>query len=149
MSSAGSLERPARPVDLFWVQVRPLGHTARRYLHPVVHAPIASRSGTTALHLGDTQSDPATWVAAGVPAAGVDLALVPYWYALDQARFEALLGVLRAGTVVLLHTPRQDGDGWAAARRELQDRYRQVWVPGAAGEIIEVARRSPVGPEGN
>jgi hypothetical protein len=45
--------------------------------------------------------------------------------------------------VVLLHTPRQEGDGWAAVSRELQDRYPQVRVPRAAGDLIEVASRSP------
>lgn len=135
---------PGEPVDLGWVQVRPLAIPHGPTVHPVGHAAyLVTLDGTTALHLGDTQSDPATWGAAGVPAAGVDLALVPYWYALDRARFEALLGVLRAGTVVLLHTPRQDGDGWAAVSRELQDGYPQVRVPRAPGDRIEVARRSP------
>ena len=133
-----------KPVNLGWVQVRPLAIPHGGTVHPVGHAAyLVTLDGTTALHLGDTQSDPGTWVAAGVPAAGVDLALVPYWYALDQARFEALLEVLRAATVVLLHTPRQDDDRWAAARRELQDRYPQVRVPRAPGDLIEVAGRSP------
>jgi L-ascorbate metabolism protein UlaG (beta-lactamase superfamily) len=133
-----------KPVDLGWVQVRPLAIPHGGTVHPVGHAAyLVTLDGTTALHLGDTQSDPATWVAAGVPAAGVDLALVPYWYALDQARFEKLLDVLRAGTVVLLHTPRQEDDRWAAVRRALEARYRQVRVPRASGDLIEVASRSP------
>jgi L-ascorbate metabolism protein UlaG (beta-lactamase superfamily) len=132
------------PVDLSWAQVRPLAIPHGGTVHPVGHvAYLVTLDGTTALHLGDTQSDPGTWAAAGVPAAGVDLALVPYWYALDQARFEALLGVLRAGTVVLVHTPRQDDDQWAAARHKLLDRYPQVRVPRAPGDLIEVASRSP------
>lgn len=133
----------AAPVDLGWVQVRSLAIPhGRGTVHPVGHAAyLVTLDGTTALHLGDTGSDPGTWAAAGVPAAGVDLALVPYWYALDQGRFEALLEVLRAGTVVLLHTPRQDDDRWAAVRRELQERYRRVRVPRAAGDVIGGASR--------
>jgi L-ascorbate metabolism protein UlaG (beta-lactamase superfamily) len=133
---------PAEAVDVGWVQVRPLAIPHGVTVRPVGHAAyLVTLDGLTALHLGDTQSEPATWVSAGVPAAGVDLALVPFWYALDQGRFQALLEVLRAGTVVLLHTPRQDDGGWAGARRELQDRYPQVRIPRAPGEVIEVAPR--------
>jgi hypothetical protein len=71
----------------------------------------------------------------------VDLALVPFWYALDQGRFEALLKVVGPGTVVLLHTPREEDARWGAVRRDLEGRYPQVRIPRAAGDVIDVASR--------
>jgi hypothetical protein len=37
--------------------------------------------GTTAVHLGDTSGDPKAWPDLGLPEEGVDIPLVPYWYA--------------------------------------------------------------------
>jgi L-ascorbate metabolism protein UlaG (beta-lactamase superfamily) len=130
---------PGAPVDLGWVRVRslgiPHGHTSR----PVGHAAyLVTLGGTTALHLGDTQSDPATWRGAGVPETGVNLALVPYWYALEKGRLEAAMAVLRARTVVLFHAALEQGEsGWAEVSRELRERYPQVRTPLVPGEVVE------------
>lgn len=132
-----SADRPAA-VDLGWVRLLalaiPHGPTSR----PVQHAAyLLTLDGTTLLHLGDTGSDPDTWPALGLPSGGVDVALVPYWYALDETRFAALLAVTRARTVVLLHTPRADGDNrWAAIARDLRKRYRQVEIPASPGAAV-------------
>lgn len=130
---------PAPAADLGWVRVRPLAipHGGTR---PVGHAAyLVTLDGTTALHLGDTQSDPATWRAAGVPEAGVDLALVPYWYALEEGRLEAAMAVLRARAVVLFHVALQDAEsGWAETSRELRERYPQVRAPLVPGEVVEL-----------
>jgi L-ascorbate metabolism protein UlaG (beta-lactamase superfamily) len=130
---------PGAPVDLGWVRVRslgiPHGHTSR----PVGHAAyLVTLDGTTALHLGDTSSDPATWRAAGLPEAGVDLALVPYWYALEEQRFAATMAVLRAKRVVLLH-PALDAveGGWVETSRGLRERYPQVRAPVVPGELVD------------
>ena len=65
-------------MDLGWLAIRPLdiphGPTVRHVGHT---AYLLTLDGVTALHLGDSQTEPATWIAAGVPAEGVDLALVP------------------------------------------------------------------------
>jgi L-ascorbate metabolism protein UlaG (beta-lactamase superfamily) len=130
---------PAPPVDLGWVRVRslaiPHGPTSR----PVGHAAyLVTLDGTTALHLGDTQSDPATWRAAGVPERGVDLALVPYWYALEEGRLEAAMAVLRARTVVLFHAALEEGEsGWAGVSRGLRERHPEVRAPLVPGEVVE------------
>jgi hypothetical protein len=72
----------------------------------------------------------------------VDIALVPYWYALEDARFQRLLDVIHARTVVLLHVSpgaaRGDG-GWPARLRELQARFPQVRAPGQPGEVVELS----------
>jgi len=98
--------------------------------------------GTTALHLGDTSGDPKSWPELGLPVGGVDIALVPYWYALEDARFQRLLDAVHARTVVLLHVSlgaaRGDG-GWPARLRELQARYPQVRAPGQPGEAIKLS----------
>jgi L-ascorbate metabolism protein UlaG (beta-lactamase superfamily) len=122
-------------VDLGWVRVQPLaiphGHTMR----PVGHAAyLVTLDGTTALHLGDTSSDPDTWRAAGVPAAGVDLALVPFWYALDEARFAEALAVLKARRVLLFHAPRDGSD--RERLRGVQERHSEVRGPLGVGETV-------------
>jgi L-ascorbate metabolism protein UlaG (beta-lactamase superfamily) len=137
---------PGPPVDLGWVQVRPLAIPHGQTSRPIGHAAyLVTLDGTTALHLGDTSSDPDTWRSAGVPATGVDLALVPYWYALDEGQFEAAMAVLRARKVVLFHVAREAGEsdglgepgGWAAVSRKLRERYPQVRTPLVPGEVVE------------
>jgi L-ascorbate metabolism protein UlaG (beta-lactamase superfamily) len=124
-------------VDLGWVKVQalaiPHGPTPRQVQHVAF---LVTLDGTAVLHLGDTQSDPATWPGLGLPARGVDIALVPYWYALHEEPFRALLQVTRARRIVLLHLPVES----AAARplrNDLRDRYPQVEIPAAAG--VELA----------
>lgn len=133
-------------VDLGWVRLQalaiPHGHTSR----PVQHvAWLLTLDGTTLLHLGDTNSDPDTWRAFGLPAGGVDVALVPCWYALDEARLRSLLATTRARRVVLLHVP-LDGapsgyagerGGWEAFGRDLRTRYPQVEIATRPG--VELA----------
>ena len=130
---------PAPPVDLGWVRVRPLAIPHGPGARPVGHAAyLVTLDGTTALHLGDTQSDPATWRAAGVPETGVDLALVPYWYALEEGLLEAAMAVLRAKRVVLFHTALEAVESdWPETSRGLRERYPQVRAPLAPGEIAD------------
>jgi L-ascorbate metabolism protein UlaG (beta-lactamase superfamily) len=130
---------PAPPVDLGWVRIRPLAIPHGPTSRPVGHAAyLVTLGGTTALHLGDTQSDPDTWRGAGVPETGVNLALVPYWYALEKGRLEAAMAVLRARTVVLFHAALEQGEsGWAEVSRELRERYPQVRTPLVPGEVVE------------
>jgi L-ascorbate metabolism protein UlaG (beta-lactamase superfamily) len=135
--------RGAEPaaVDLGWARVQalaiPHGHTVR----PVEHvAYLITLDGTTMLHLGDTNSDPETWPGLGLAAEGVDAAFVPFWYALDEHRFEALLRITRARTVVLLHLPRVPDSGWGASARELRERYPQVEIPARFGMTLRLRR---------
>jgi L-ascorbate metabolism protein UlaG (beta-lactamase superfamily) len=126
-------------VDIGWARIQalaiPHGHTMR----PVEHvAYLVALDGTTALHLGDTGSDPATWTGLGLPATGVDLALVPFWYALDSERFASLLRVTRARTVVLLHLPRTPDGSWDSAAREVRRRYPQVEIPTRLGSKVSL-----------
>jgi L-ascorbate metabolism protein UlaG (beta-lactamase superfamily) len=124
-------------LEIGWARVQalaiPHGHTVR----PVAHvAYLIGLDGTTALHLGDTDSDPDTWPELGLPSSGVDLALVPFWYALDDKRFASVLRVTRARTVVLLHLPRTPDRSWVATARELRRRYPQVAIPTQFGSTV-------------
>ena len=128
-------------LDLGWVRIHalaiPHGHTVR----PVQHvAYLLALDGTTVLHLGDTSSDPETWPALGLPARGVDVALVPFWYALDGERFRSLLQVTHASTVVLLHLPRTPDQSWDESARELRERYPQVEIPMRPGMGVMLRR---------
>jgi L-ascorbate metabolism protein UlaG (beta-lactamase superfamily) len=122
------------PVDLGWVRVRPLAIPHGRTVRPVGHAAyLVTLDGMTALHVGDTGSEPATWLSAGVPPAGVDVAMVPFWLASDETRFGALLESLRVKTVVLLHAPPGEAAG---ATRALRRRFPQMRAPLAPGEVV-------------
>lgn len=125
--------------DIGWARIQalpiPHGHTMR----PVEHvAYLVALEGITALHLGDTNSDPQTWPGLGLPSTGVDLALVPFWYALDDERFASLVRVSRARTVVLLHLPRTPDGSWDATARELRRRYPQVEIPFRFGSKVSL-----------
>ena len=126
-------------LDMGWARIQalpiPHGHTMR----PVEHvAYLVTMDGTTALHLGDTSSDPETWPGLGLPANGVDLALVPFWYALDEERFASLVRVTHARTVVLLHLPRTPDRSWDSAAREVRRRYPQVEIPTRFGSRVSL-----------
>jgi L-ascorbate metabolism protein UlaG (beta-lactamase superfamily) len=130
-----------RAADLGWVRVRPIPVPHGPTLRPVKHTwYLIDLGGTTALHLGDTSADPKGWSHLELPARGVDIALVPYWYALEDASFQRLLDVIHARTVVLLHVSRGAGRGeWPARFRELQARYPQVRAPWQPGEVVDPA----------
>jgi hypothetical protein len=68
----------------------------------------------------------------------VNLALVPFWYALDDERFASLIRVTRARTVVLLHLPRTPERSWDATARELRRRYPQVEIPTRFGSKVSL-----------
>jgi L-ascorbate metabolism protein UlaG (beta-lactamase superfamily) len=136
-----------RAADFGWVRVRPVpvphGPTVRPVGHTGWHVTL---DGLTAVHLGDASGDPNSWPDLGLPDSGVDVALVPYWFALDEDRFRTLLEVVRARTVVLLHVSldaaeRGGGNGgWPARLKELQARYPQVRAASGPGEIVELGR---------
>jgi Beta-lactamase superfamily domain len=122
-----------RATDLGWVQVRPIPIAHGPTIRPVGHSwYLVTLDGLTALHLGDTSGDPRSWRGLDLPKGGVDIALVPFWFALDDARFRSLLETVPAHTIVLLHVSldaaRGDG-GWPARFRELQDHYPQLRAP--------------------
>jgi L-ascorbate metabolism protein UlaG (beta-lactamase superfamily) len=131
-----------RATDLGWVRVRPVPVPHGPTRRPVGHTGyLVTLHGTTAVHLGDTSGDPKAWPDLGLPEEGVDIALVPYWYALDDAQFRSLLEVVRARTVVLLHISlgaAKGGDRWPARLRELRARYPQLRAPGRPGEPVEL-----------
>ena len=137
------------PVDAGWVKVQPLpiphGPTSR----PVGHAALlVTIDGTTVVHLGDSNGNEETLATLRRAARGVDVALVPYWYALDDEGFQALLDAARPGTVVLLHVAvpaarsgRLEGrGGWEAVAGEIRRRHPNVRTPGTAGEVVELDR---------
>ncbi|HYF39860.1 MAG TPA: hypothetical protein VD930_09240, partial [Gemmatimonadales bacterium] len=113
----------------------PHGHTVRPVEHVVY---LITLDGTTALHLGDTNSDPETWPELGLSAGGVDLALVPFWYALDEKRFDSVVRITRARTIVLLHLPRMPDRSWNADARDLRRRYPQVEIPTRFGSKVSL-----------
>jgi len=130
--------------DLGWVRVRPISVPHGPTHRPVRHTwYLVELGGTTALHLGDTSADPRSWSDLGLPAGGVDIALVPYWYALEDAAFQRLLEVIQARTIVVLHVSlgaaRGDGD-WPARLRDLQARYPRVRAPRQAGQAVDLAQ---------
>jgi L-ascorbate metabolism protein UlaG (beta-lactamase superfamily) len=126
-----------RPLPKRSVAIRRIAYA--RVERPVEHvAYLIALDGTTALHVGDTNSDPKTWPELGLAAGGVDLALVPFWYALDEERFVSLLEVTRARTVVLLHLPRTPDRSWDSAARELRERYPQVEIPTRFGTTVSL-----------
>ena len=139
---------PPDSVDVGWVRARALALPHGRTVRPVGHAAwLVTLDGVTALHIGDTMSEPDSWPTFGLPAAGVDLALVPYWYALEEARFARVLAVTRARAVVLLHSPLgPEGDslasrgGWEAWSRDLRRRYPQVRAPSRPGTAVDYPR---------
>lgn len=133
------------PLDLGWVRVQALPFPHGRTVRPVGHAAyLVTLDGTTMLHIGDTFSEPGTWRGLGLPPTGVDLALVPFWYALEEKTLRELLEVTRARTVVLLHAPLgPEGDrlasrgGWEGWSRALRARFPEVRTPSRPGEVVE------------
>lgn len=137
LGPSGTGLRVPAPVDLGWVSARPIaiphGPTRRAVDHT---AWLVTLDGTTALHIGDAGSDAKSWPSLGLGEKGLDFALVPYWYALDDARFRELLDVLRPRSVVLFHVPVESDDRWKTLSRELPGRYPQVRTTGKELAVI-------------
>jgi len=131
-----------RATDLGWVQARPVPVPHGPTIHPVGHTGwLVILDGLTAVHLGDTSGDPGSWPDLDLPEAGVDVALVPYWLALDEDRFRSLLEVVRARTVVLLHVGLAEATGeWPAQFKELQARHQGLRAPSRPGEVVDLVR---------
>jgi L-ascorbate metabolism protein UlaG (beta-lactamase superfamily) len=133
-----------RATDLGWVQVRPISVPHGPTRRPIGHSwYLVTLDGVTALHLGDTNADPASWRGLDLPKDGVDIALVPFWFALDDGQFRRLLDVISGRTVVLLHVSlgaAQGDGGWPARFAALRARYPQVRAPRGYGAVIELAR---------
>jgi L-ascorbate metabolism protein UlaG (beta-lactamase superfamily) len=138
--------RDSTSLDLDWVKVRPVAVPHGPTRRPIGHTGyLVTLGGTTALHVGDTTSEPGTWPALGLPHEGVDIALVPYWYAFDDERFRELLNVVGRARVVLLHAPLPAAEsedlkgrgGWSAVSRSLRERHARVRTPSASGEVVE------------
>ncbi len=126
-----------------WVTVRALGMPHGSTRNRVDHAAyLVELDGWTALHIGDTQLPPIAWDTLGLPASGVDVALVPYWYLMNAALEAQLRAHAKPRRIVVLHGPPAGADsegmrrlgGWQAWTRELESRHDDVWVPRAAGE---------------
>lgn len=147
--TAGADEGAWRDHDLGWVHVRalgmPHGHTTVRVDHA---AWLVRLDGWTALHIGDTQMPPGEWHSLGLAGNGVDVALIPYWYMMDDDFASALIAIAKPRTIVILHGPVPGGEGsalrerggWDGLRRELQTRYPQLRAPWTAGEVIVIER---------
>lgn len=66
--------------------------------------------GKRIIHLGDAMADGADFIAAGLEAQRVDVALVPFWYYLDEEEAQKLDGALEAEAAIPIHMPRPDAD---------------------------------------
>ena len=136
-----------RDHDLGWARVRALGmtHGGPRPEHA---AYVVDVDGWSMLHIGDTGSEPQTWQAMGFPADGVDVALVPYWYMMDEALASQLVTHAKPKHIVVLHGPTPDAEdpglrglgGWAGFERRIMAAHRNAHVPGPDGETIVIRR---------
>jgi L-ascorbate metabolism protein UlaG (beta-lactamase superfamily) len=72
--------------------------------------------GNNIFHLGDAMAKQAALEAAGVADHPVDVALVPFWYYIDEENAGQLDGILKAEIVIPIHMPRPDADKQYLAR---------------------------------
>jgi L-ascorbate metabolism protein UlaG (beta-lactamase superfamily) len=97
---------------------------------PEQHVGFLIGSDTTVLHVGD--ADPAAdnfTLLEGLPP--VDLALLPFWYVLDDANRQFVAGSIRPRRIVGMHVPPQDADKVLAIFRAANVNAVLAAVPGS------------------
>jgi L-ascorbate metabolism protein UlaG (beta-lactamase superfamily) len=127
------LPEPGRveQVDIRGVPVRVLRirHNPTRRV-PEQHVGFLIGSDTRVLHVGD--ADPAGDNFAllnGLPS--VDLALLPFWYVLDEGNRRFVAESIRPSRIVAMHVPPQDADKVLAALRAANVSAVVASVPGS------------------
>ena len=89
--------------------------------------------GVRVLHLGDAHMEAAAFARFALPQRRIDVALVPYWYLLDDAGWALVRDHVGARHVVAYHVP-------PVERREVQERLRardaRVRVLTRMGEVL-------------
>ena len=121
----------AEQVDVGGVPVRVLRirHNPTRRL-PEQHVGFLIGSDTRVLHVGD--ADPAAdnfALLKDLPS--VDLALLPFWYVLDDANRRFVAGSIRPSRVIAMHVPPQDADKISATLRTANVSAAVAAVPGS------------------
>ncbi|MEM9293825.1 MAG: MBL fold metallo-hydrolase [Acidobacteriota bacterium] len=85
----------------------------------------------TVLHVGDADLDPEVFRRQGIHRAGVDVAVLPFWYLLQPEAVKALEELLGEVVLVVTHVPPKDVE---AVAEKLAETLPEAWVPRRALE---------------
>ncbi len=119
-----SLEREGIRIDFLGLRhARKRNRTIQNLGH------VIDLGGRTILHVGDADMDPAIFQAHGLPPAGLDVSLVPYWFFLLGEGRSIARDHLRGAVNVAVHVPPGNLDEVAAF---LSERFPDVALPRAS-----------------
>lgn len=114
---------------------------------------IVEIDGVRFLHTGDAAFSPEDWERIATPGR-IDVALVPYWYLMNEATRQVLVERIRPRAIVLLHKPaagRESGTmralgGWAGFVDSVARSVPVVVAPGAPLTQVSIPRPVQAGP---
>ncbi len=99
------------------IDVLRIRHGSRRNygIHNLGH--IIELGGKKVLHIGDAEMDPAHFAPFNLPDAGVDVALIPFWFLTDATGRSIVNQHIRPNHIIAVHLPPSEAARWGPVIR--------------------------------
>lgn len=104
------------------------GHKRNYELHNLGH--IIELGGKKVLHIGDAEMNAAHFTPFNLPAAEIDVALIPFWFLVDEAGRAIVDQHIQPKNLIAVHLPHTEAGRWAP---EIKAHYPEAKIAYQSG----------------